>query len=504
MASIKQNASPSRLSSFTGWRCTALYLTVLVATLTVSLIAAFITSLYVVNDENTSLWGQTLLFKGECKTASRINLWAHLGINVVATGVLASSNFFMQALVAPTRSEIDKAHASGKWLEIGVPSLGNITLISRWSVFLWFLFSLSSLPLHLIFNGCILESKASNGFTLVMVSESFLDGAPYKMPDVSSPFVRQIFDDEWLNTTIPDIYRSVSQKDNQAWENIHFDECMRRYNNTDQSLTEYRHLIMVVSNGTSTTGWTRRQVMSNTTLTEILFGWNGFDDRDVTNSLWWSQKYYRSGARDGSGYLDYTKINYALPSTTDARDIMPNLDPVSGEISMSNFSYRTAYQNMQVKYCLSESFQAPCRLTVANPLLLVVCIMCTFKTLLCILVLTVGLRRHKEDSSPLITPGDAIASFIVRPDPETKGMCTLNQSDVIGTSTHAQPALITSSPKIRQWYPFAKRRLSDGVPRHIWVLSVLLITCSLSVALAMFMQAIKEQSMYAFTKPVAR
>ncbi|CAJ0541351.1 Ff.00g080070.m01.CDS01 [Fusarium sp. VM40] len=435
-----------------------------------SLIATLITSLYVINDENASPWGQTLLFKGQCKTVSRISLWAHLGINIVATGVLASSNFFMQALVAPTRSEVDKVHASGKWLEIGVPSIGNIRRISRWSVLLWFLFSMSSVPLHLIFNGCILESKASNGFTLVMVSESFLDGAPHKMPYVTSPFVRQISDDEWLNTTILDIYRSVSQDSTQAWEKIHFDECMHRYNNTDQPLTKYRHVIMVITNGTSTTGWTRRQVMNNVTLTEMFSGWNGSDDRDVVNSLWWSQKYYRSGTRNGNGYLDYTKISDALPSTNDAKDMMPNLNPVSGEIVMRDYFYRPAYQDMQVQYCLSERFQAPCRLTVSNPLLLVVCIMCIFKTLLCILVLVVGLRLQKDDSSPLITPGDAIASFIVRPDLETKGMCTLNRSDLTEIRMHAQPALINSSPKIRQWHLSAKRRLSAGVPRHIWVL----------------------------------
>ncbi|KAG5665370.1 hypothetical protein KAF25_009495, partial [Fusarium avenaceum] len=330
--------------------------------------------------------GQTLLFKGNCKTASRINLWAHLGINVVGTGVLASSNFFMQALVAPTRFEIDKAHASGKWLEIGVPSIGNIRRISCWSVFLWFLFSFSSVPLHLIFNGCILESKASNGFTLIMASESFLDGAQYKIPWVSSALVRSNNDDAQLNTTISDIYRSVSDDSNQAWERIPFDKCFRRYNNLNQLLTEYRHLIVVVSNGTLTTGWTRRRVMSNITLTDMFLGWDGPDDRDVINSLWWAKQYYRSGTKfsNDNGYLYTTFVTDEITSEKGGLD-MNTLDPVSGEISMRDIYYRPAYQTMKVQYCLSERFQAPCRLTISNPLLLVVCIMCIFKTLLCIL-----------------------------------------------------------------------------------------------------------------------
>ncbi|KAM0293275.1 hypothetical protein ACHAO9_001997 [Fusarium lateritium] len=167
------------------------------------------------------------------------------------------------------------------------------------------------------------------------------------MPYVTSPFVRHVSDDEWLNTTMTDIYRSVSLDNKQDWERIPFDECMRRYNNTDQLLTEHRHLIMVISNSTSTTGWTRRQVMNNITLTEMFLGWDGSDDRDVTNSLWWAEKYYRSGTRVGNGYLDYLMTNNALPSTTNAADTNPNLDPVSGEILMRDPFYRPAYQTMQ-------------------------------------------------------------------------------------------------------------------------------------------------------------
>ncbi|KAK0726745.1 hypothetical protein B0T26DRAFT_671509 [Lasiosphaeria miniovina] len=56
----------------------------------------------------------------------------------------------MKCLSSPTRSEVDRAHARGKWLEIGVPSTRNIGSISLIRGLLWFLLLLSSLPLHFL------------------------------------------------------------------------------------------------------------------------------------------------------------------------------------------------------------------------------------------------------------------------------------------------------------------------------------------------------------------
>lgn len=56
----------------------------------------------------------------------------------------------MQCLSAPTRKEVDKAHAKGKWLDIGVPSVRNLTNIAKPRVGMWLGLGLTSLPLHLM------------------------------------------------------------------------------------------------------------------------------------------------------------------------------------------------------------------------------------------------------------------------------------------------------------------------------------------------------------------
>jgi hypothetical protein len=90
------------------------------------------------------------LFRGDCVKVRRVNLFIHLGINLLSTVVLASSNYAMQCLSAPTRTELDKAHAKSEWLDIGIPSFRNLTQIKTVRMVFWLLLGFSSLSLHLV------------------------------------------------------------------------------------------------------------------------------------------------------------------------------------------------------------------------------------------------------------------------------------------------------------------------------------------------------------------
>ena len=56
----------------------------------------------------------------------------------------------MQCLTAPTRTDIDEAHAKGRRLDIGILSVRNLGSIGVKRVLLWSLLGLSSVPLHLL------------------------------------------------------------------------------------------------------------------------------------------------------------------------------------------------------------------------------------------------------------------------------------------------------------------------------------------------------------------
>ena len=91
------------------------------------------------------------LYEGSCDKSRTIGLWLHLGINALSTLLLSGSNYTQQCLAAPTRSEIDAAHARRRWMDIGVPSVRNLFRIKCERRWLWIAIGLTSIPLHLLY-----------------------------------------------------------------------------------------------------------------------------------------------------------------------------------------------------------------------------------------------------------------------------------------------------------------------------------------------------------------
>jgi hypothetical protein len=88
--------------------------------------------------------------KGEAHRIARISTAYHVLINVMSTVLLTSSNYAMQTLCAPTRDDINDAHAKGHWLEIGIMSIHNLRHVKRRRMILWVLLAFSSAPLHFL------------------------------------------------------------------------------------------------------------------------------------------------------------------------------------------------------------------------------------------------------------------------------------------------------------------------------------------------------------------
>ncbi|KAF5024391.1 hypothetical protein F66182_3477 [Fusarium sp. NRRL 66182] len=396
----------------------------------------------------------------------------------------------MQVLVAPTRQEVDRAHSEGHWLEIGVSSLRNFGYLSRYKTFLWLLFSLSSVPLHLLFNGCVLESKASNGYHVLMASDGFLNGIRWALPPVTEEDAKVAHDLDFNQSviTISDIQRSATQYANNNWESIDFENCMRRYNDETKIIYDYRHVIMVVRylNGTPTDGWTREQVVQYHTGydedTQIVQDTTRFDDKDLINSLWHHDLCLHYDSVMG---LNETSWGPWGPFATSY------FNTLDGEVTFSRSDpFRPS--GFKVDHCLSEKFQAPCRLSIANRLLLIVCVMCSVKCLLCIFTLA---TTGKGSDNPFITPGDAIASFIARPGHDTRGMCTLGSEDVKlrpWGGLHATHTY-TNCEESSSWPGRLKRTAANGIPRVIWWLTFLLIGSSLCLGAGLFISAAISQ-----------
>lgn len=94
--------------------------------------------------------GVGTLFQGDCGQAWLTNSALHVAINILSTVLLGASNYAMQVLSAPTRHQVDRAHAAQTSLLIGVPNMKNLGWIGPRRVILWLLLAVSTLPLHLL------------------------------------------------------------------------------------------------------------------------------------------------------------------------------------------------------------------------------------------------------------------------------------------------------------------------------------------------------------------
>lgn len=121
--------------------------------------AAFATSLVCLLNLIITIWafvthgvthGSAVLYEGSCETTKNLNIGVHLIINIFSSVILGGSNYTMQSLSSPTRSEVDQAHARGTWVDIGIPSIRNLGSIAKRRLWIWLLLGVSSIPLHLL------------------------------------------------------------------------------------------------------------------------------------------------------------------------------------------------------------------------------------------------------------------------------------------------------------------------------------------------------------------
>lgn len=99
--------------------------------------------------------GIGIIASGECQRIKSWNTGAHVVINIISTVLLTGSNYCMQCLIAPTRKEIDTAHAQNDWLDVGIPSIRNFWRIAWKRKIVWSLLALSSFPLHLLYGNLV-------------------------------------------------------------------------------------------------------------------------------------------------------------------------------------------------------------------------------------------------------------------------------------------------------------------------------------------------------------
>ena len=139
----RQHAWQRIFSTLDGWKKGVAVHTVAVICILLINVAFFVGGMALLGKDD-------VIYSGGCERTGWLSNIAHAVINVLGTFVLASSNYAMQVSAAPTREEVESAHAQKKWIDIGIPSLSNFRHIGFQRALLWMLLATSSIPFHLM------------------------------------------------------------------------------------------------------------------------------------------------------------------------------------------------------------------------------------------------------------------------------------------------------------------------------------------------------------------
>lgn len=415
--------------------------------------------------------GETV-YEGDCGRVQRWLTGFKFLINALATAVLASSNYCMQHLSAPSRAEVDQAHAQRRWFDIGTPTLGNLRYMGWTRTVLWILLFLTSFPYHLLYNSAVFSSLASNAYAVVVVPQDISSGT-------SSTASESCFE-SLVGTNVSSIQQMYQAND---FEILNKSACINEYG--IPFLKNRRTLLLVTDNssvsapglwagvgnpplGVDETRDAFSWMCSELDENDLCEKWSVLNNSDIwaVSALPFAQQGLVVAARNGS--FRFSGYNYttaaedpSLPpwvqqnikiigiamsgwfpdpgndsfSVLNGNDSSLGLDYLSlsngpsflSEITIQqsnpvcaseqNPDYEEAqlYQNQPypIDHCLSQRVKERCRLMYSWQIC-IVAIACNVIETFCILF-TVWQKR----TGLLLTVGDAIASFLNNPDSTT-------------------------------------------------------------------------------------
>jgi hypothetical protein len=433
-----------------GWRMGAIVSLIAVVAVCLCNIAITIWAWKHPNNEREGTIG--VLFKGDCARTRSLNVWIHSVINVFSTLLLAASNFCLQVLSAPSTQDLARAHENRHWLQIGLPSIRNLSRISWGRSLLCILLLLSSVPLHLLFNSVVVTSLQANEYAVVPTTEDWLHGGEYNI----SGFVGSPSNISNIMTTI-DSYRpglqdlivsSTNQKINR-YANISTEECFNKYNAHYISDVGNVYLIQEGPTVWRNASWypelnhyTNYPETSNQGMERPL--WINFNEpppwNETKESLWGWRNTTGSPLKYSQNNPNVSAVLRQYPPSTFPFVGSPETYPSNGWRCASHLTERCDTSNedevprdrskwapyeREIRYCMIEQVEQSCKLYFSFPIAIAV-IASNLIKLVCMAMLVFKYRNHEA----IITVGDAVAHYLTHPDPATRGRCMQNRQRI--------------------------------------------------------------------------
>ncbi|KAE8393115.1 hypothetical protein BDV23DRAFT_180994 [Aspergillus alliaceus] len=421
------------------------------------------------------------LYDGDCSVSSRWATGLHLLINVLSTLLLATSNYVMQCLGAPSRSDINQAHKKRKWLDVGTFSVRNFAIMDTRRKILWVLLLLSSTPIHMIYNSVVFSSISTLEYATVVVPDDLTASEPLVADESASDSftatvgmspmdVRaEIFNGTYNNMTIQDCLNKYNIEYNTHLGTLLFTADRQYLRNTSSlfgvigdslfsvpllydyfdSLEQYEgesvvHQIMNSGNltvhglhwayhpwnftmpfPTSMTNVSSALNVSYFTLNTTVHMYDKAKDvdEDIAHDLGELYEYLTAYNPDGQALATYLKTpsHWASSWAGNITFEQGNRPVFPSTLYIANV---TSLTRVPISGCMSKDKEQRCQLFYSPPIAIAVIVSNVIK------VVCMYLTARSSRKDIFLTVGDAISSFLTHPDPNTEGRCLMSRADV--------------------------------------------------------------------------
>jgi len=352
------------------------------------------------------------LQEGDCHKTKSINFWIHLAINILSTALLSASNFAMQCLTSPTRHDIDKAHAQRKWLDVGVPSFRNLRRLSRDRVILWYLLASSSIPLHLLYNSTVFATLSTQQYNVLLVSKEFTAGSPFAVANTSF--------DSTSNYQAQSSASDIAKLLHKYQSNLTFltrlenKACLDTY--TSSIISTHSDLVLVSDYSNQANSYL---VSNPDTNSPILPSLSGLANQWMcAMPATYAAQECQTDTQSPHPDPDHWTIKLYPPLSEYYGGGVPDQGPQNPLSQVST----------NIQYCLSQPVKEQCQTQFSLGIMIAV-LACNLVKVICL-----GYIAWKHDTEPLVTLGDAIASFLKEPDVTTGGAPLYNKSRFKGSN----------------------------------------------------------------------
>lgn len=318
-----------------------------------------------------------VLYRGSCNRTSVANFWIHLVINILSSSLFAASTYIAQRLAAPTREDVDRAHKDGDSLRIGSLAITNFSLLSWKRLVTFLVLWCSSLPIHLMYNSVIGQATADAELAnyVFLIEES---AVPYPQPN-GGAFWQKNRTEIGFPVDLEDVkdLATLVAAQQPPLQRLDIPDCIRAY--SSGSSVDMSDVFLVVD--------------SNVDAGSAYFSSNF--SAQVINPP------------GGSDYYIWGKswewlCGYSVSASCNPAQIT------------ANGTWLWDY-NVLIDHCLARKLEKPCQINMSLAMMIAV-LVCNLGKL-CAMVMGMWLVDQ-----PLITVGDAVASFLEREDETTRGL----------------------------------------------------------------------------------